>query len=444
MFWRKQSDGFEWHKYVRTTIKLRRDDRRRRIEEVKHAAAQGLRDAGRAGAAAGASGLALLGVAAAAGAKGSLSGARSLALHTASALSVFVQFMAGVVDFALGLVGTGVRRTAALLGIALRPASRPLTRTGVQPVLLLIAGVTALSATVGLATAGLTPETLIALAVAGAALTLALLPVLLGEQVLPPTAARLVQGLSGLLPSIPPRARLVLRVATVVIVCGAGFWMLSRSPSRMTQLPSLYGAGSPALEGRGYALSGDTLRVSDTVVRLSGVEAPDREQRCTRGGSRRWKCGEAAQEALARVLRSGVLKCQPRGTYDAGRTLATCYVSDKDVAAALVREGYLFSSGGLLSGYGSEEREAKSERAGMWQGEVERPAEYRAKLWEAAKRAAPDECPIKGQVSSGEKRYLLPWSPNYDKVQIRPTRGERWFCSEQEALAAGWKPVERS
>jgi len=197
------------------------------------------------------------------------------------------------------------------------------------------------------------------------------------------------------------------------------------------------------IEGRGYALSGDTLRVSDTLVRLSAVEAPDREQRCARSGNRRWKCGEAAQEALARVLRGGTVKCQLRGNDEAGRSLATCYLKDKDIAAALVREGSVFSAGGLLSGYGSEEREAKAEKAGIWQGETERPANYRAKLWDAAKRSAPDECPIKGQVSSGEKRYLLPWSPNYDRVQIRTARGERWFCSEQEALAAGWKPIER-
>jgi hypothetical protein len=35
---RKTSDGFEWHKYVRTTIKLRREERRQRIQEARRAA----------------------------------------------------------------------------------------------------------------------------------------------------------------------------------------------------------------------------------------------------------------------------------------------------------------------------------------------------------------------------------------------------------------------
>src|SRR4029077_13923845 len=35
---RKNSDGFEWHKYVRTTIKLRREERRQRILDARRAA----------------------------------------------------------------------------------------------------------------------------------------------------------------------------------------------------------------------------------------------------------------------------------------------------------------------------------------------------------------------------------------------------------------------
>ena len=51
--WRRRNDGFEWHKYVRTTIKLRREDRKKRIEDIKEAAAAGVVDAGKASASAG-------------------------------------------------------------------------------------------------------------------------------------------------------------------------------------------------------------------------------------------------------------------------------------------------------------------------------------------------------------------------------------------------------
>src|SRR5690606_11780218 len=55
--WRRKSDGFEWHEHVRTTIRIRREDRRRRIDEARALAAEGLSSAGRAGMAAGTFGL---------------------------------------------------------------------------------------------------------------------------------------------------------------------------------------------------------------------------------------------------------------------------------------------------------------------------------------------------------------------------------------------------
>ena len=36
----------------------------------------------------------------------------------------------------------------------------------------------------------------------------------------------------------------------------------------------------------------------------------------------------------------------------------------------------------------------------------------------------------------------MPWSPWYAQIKIEPDKGKRWFCSEAEALAAGWRPVQ--
>ena len=38
--------------------------------------------------------------------------------------------------------------------------------------------------------------------------------------------------------------------------------------------------------------------------------------------------------------------------------------------------------------------------------------------------------------------YHLPWSPWYDNVKMDGDRGKRWFCTEAEALAAGWRPAQ--
>lgn len=56
----RKSDGFEWHKHVRTTIKLRREDRRARFNDVKEVASDGLKYAGRAGVSASNSGVVVL------------------------------------------------------------------------------------------------------------------------------------------------------------------------------------------------------------------------------------------------------------------------------------------------------------------------------------------------------------------------------------------------
>ena len=104
----------------------------------------------------------------------------------------------------------------------------------------------------------------------------------------------------------------------------------------------------------------------------------------------------------------------------------------------------MFAAAGLFSGYGRLEQDARNAKLGLWRGTAERPAEYRARLWELARKTAPDGCPIKGHVAAGTKHYVVPWSPNYRNVKVQTERGGRWFCSEQEAQAAGWRPVVRS
>lgn len=50
-------------------------------------------------------------------------------------------------------------------------------------------------------------------------------------------------------------------------------------------------------------------------------------------------------------------------------------------------------------------------------------------------------CHIKGNISigSGERIYHTPGQYHYDETIISPEYGERWFCSEGEAVMAGWR-----
>lgn len=53
-------------------------------------------------------------------------------------------------------------------------------------------------------------------------------------------------------------------------------------------------------------------------------------------------------------------------------------------------------------------------------------------------------CEIKGNISrEGEKIYHVPGGRDYDKTEIDPGKGERWFCTPGEAAANGWRASQQ-
>ncbi len=57
---------------------------------------------------------------------------------------------------------------------------------------------------------------------------------------------------------------------------------------------------------------------------------------------------------------------------------------------------------------------------------------------------APAGCDIKGNISSsGERIFHVPGGAYYDRTKIDTSKGERRFCSEAEARAAGWRKSKR-
>lgn len=52
-------------------------------------------------------------------------------------------------------------------------------------------------------------------------------------------------------------------------------------------------------------------------------------------------------------------------------------------------------------------------------------------------------CEIKGNISSsGERIYHMPGQRFYDKTVIDESAGEKWFCTEQDAISAGWRKAK--
>ena len=54
-------------------------------------------------------------------------------------------------------------------------------------------------------------------------------------------------------------------------------------------------------------------------------------------------------------------------------------------------------------------------------------------------------CNVKGNisVSSGAKFYHIQGMPEYEITRINTSKGERFFCSESEAIANGWSKAPR-
>jgi hypothetical protein len=89
------------------------------------------------------------------------------------------------------------------------------------------------------------------------------------------------------------------------------------------------------------------------------------------------------------------------------------------------------------------ERLARAAGLGVWQAQNVPAWEYRARLADdiiANQPVAPTECRIKGNINrDGERIYHVPGWPTYEGTVIRTENGERWFCTEQEAVDAGWR-----
>ena len=92
--------------------------------------------------------------------------------------------------------------------------------------------------------------------------------------------------------------------------------------------------------------------------------------------------------------------------------------------------------------YVEQENAAEKAKIGLWAGSFEKPWEWR--LGKSTAAQAQGDCIIKGNISaSGERIYHLPFQHFYSRTKIDESKGERWFCTEQEALDAGWRRALR-
>ena len=186
---------------------------------------------------------------------------------------------------------------------------------------------------------------------------------------------------------------------------------------------------------------GDTIRVdyngTSTPVRLIGVNTPE-----TVDPRKSVECfGQEASNYLKSLLegKQVTLVADPtqsdRDKYD--RLLRYVYLDGEDINLKIISAGYGYEYTYNIpyekqTEYKAAQNDASTNERGLWSPN--------ACVAETEKSTTAASCSIKGNISSkGEKIYHLPGQQYYNKTIIDTSKGERMFCTEEEAVAAGWR-----
>lgn len=201
----------------------------------------------------------------------------------------------------------------------------------------------------------------------------------------------------------------------------------------------------PRFTGTARIVDGDTLALGAIKIRLHGIDAPEMSQTCNDTHGAEWTCGKWSKAALER-LAVGPVTCVQNDIDRYERVVGTCFAQGINLNAAMVAKGAAFAYVKYARDYVAQETQARRMAAGMWRSGVQDPSDYRAEKRAATqtRHAAavapnPKGCAIKGNISKSGRLYHVPGSRWYEGTRINEAQGEQWFCSEQDAKAAGWR-----
>lgn len=228
-------------------------------------------------------------------------------------------------------------------------------------------------------------------------------------------------------------------------------------------LPAL--AQAADLTGVPQIRDANQVAIGTTRIRLAGSSAPGLDQLCLNAAGESWTCGIAAHDALFARAGDKTWTCHPQRTDRFGRAVAKCDADGEDIAQWLVKSGWALSHARAAHLYDADEKAARSAKVGLWTGAFVAPWDWSVRnkkagvlgaikpthetlpiLFASASGAKPPSpaCRIKGNVNrSGHCIYHTPESRWYAKIKMRVSKGTRWFCSKEEAEAAGCRETRR-
>jgi Micrococcal nuclease (thermonuclease) homologs len=199
-------------------------------------------------------------------------------------------------------------------------------------------------------------------------------------------------------------------------------------------------------------VDGDTFKadISGAVqtIRVIGIDTPE-----TVDPRKPVECFGVEASNKAKAVLSGQkvrLEYDPtQGELDKyGRSLRHVFLQDgTNFGLLMIKDGYAHEYTYAVpykyqSEFKAAQKQAMEKKAGLW-GDICQSAtavETPNTSLAPAQSDGSGNCLIKGNISSkGEKIYHVIGCQSYNQTVIDESKGEKWFCTEQEALAAGWR-----
>lgn len=210
------------------------------------------------------------------------------------------------------------------------------------------------------------------------------------------------------------------------------------------------------VEGHARVIDADTFDIGGQRVRLGGIDAPEdsrnNREMCTLTDGRTWPCGAWATQVAREMVEGRSLRCVDLGERSHNRIVGRCYLDGIDVALTLLQAGAVRTclrfarEQGVMEPYLAAEAVAARSGVGLHAGPLNPLAGFCSVDGDvqpvSSVQPVDPACPIKGNVSRNGRIYHMPGQRDYDRVTMQAD-GARWFCSEDEARAAGWRPAQR-
>ncbi len=176
-------------------------------------------------------------------------------------------------------------------------------------------------------------------------------------------------------PSRTPRRWGRAFVVGATALLGGGLVALGLPGELMGSAPGSQDWSTPNAQIR--IVDGDTLRLGDRMLRLHGVDAPERGQFCTDAQGRLYDCGTSAAAGLAELVGERGVDCRVAGRDRFGRALGACRAGNIDLNASMVMAGWALADTGAVPTLGQYEAAARQAQRGLWTGGFEPPAHWR-------------------------------------------------------------------